>query len=150
MVNVNFVGRLGGDSEIKESNGKQFIVMRVAVDDYNFSTKEKTTQWINVTSHNSNVMNMQQYLKKGSSVMVLGTSRIRTYVNKEQVVVPTMDVFADRIEFVGGSSKETNEQTTKNVDFGAFPSATQAAQQPTQQQTATSQAQNVNVDDLPF
>ena len=52
MVNVNFVGRLGGDSEIKESNGKQFIVMRVAVDDYNFSTKEKTTQWINVTSHN--------------------------------------------------------------------------------------------------
>lgn len=150
MVNVNFVGRLGGDSEIKESNGKQFIVMRVAVDDYNFSTKEKTTQWINVTSHNSNVMNMQQYLKKGSSVMVLGTSRIRTYVNKEQVVVPTMDVFADRIEFVGGSNKETNEQTTKNVDFGTLPSAAQAAQQPTQQQTATSQAQNVNVDDLPF
>lgn len=150
MVNVNFVGRLGGDSEIKESNGKQFIVMRVAVDDYNFSTKEKTTQWINVTSHNSNVMNMQQYLKKGSNVMVLGTSRIRTYVNKEQVVVPTMDVFADRIEFVGGSSKETNEQTTKNVDFGTLPSAAQAAQQPTQQQTATSQAQNVNVDDLPF
>ena len=150
MVNVNFVGRLGGDSEIKESNGKQFIVMRVAVDDYNFSTKEKTTQWINVTSHNSNVMNMQQYLKKGSSVMVLGTSRIRTYVNKEQVVVPTMDVFADRIEFVGGSSKETSDQTTKNVDFGTLPYAAQAAQQPTQQQTATSQAQNVNVDDLPF
>ena len=100
-------------------------------------------------------MNMQQYLKKGSSVMVLGTSRIRTYVNKEQVVVPTMDVFADRIEFVGGSSKETNDQTTKNVDFGTLPSAaqaatTQAAQQPTQQQTAASQAQNVNVDDLPF
>ena len=151
MVNVNFVGRLGGDSEIKESNGKQFIVMRVAVDDYNFSTKEKTTQWINVTSHNSNVMNMQQYLKKGSSVMVLGTSRIRTYVNKEQVVVPTMDVFADRIEFVGGSSKETSDQTAKNVDFGTLPSTSQAsATQPTQHQTVASSAPNVNVDDLPF
>lgn len=96
-------------------------------------------------------MNMQQYLKKGSSVMVLGTSRIRTYVNKEQVVVPTMDVFADRIEFVGGSSKETSDQTTKNVDFGTLPSTSQAsATQPTQQQTVASSAQNVNVDDLPF
>ena len=44
MINVNFVGRLGNDSEIRESNGKQFISMRVAVDDYNFSTKEKVTQ----------------------------------------------------------------------------------------------------------
>ena len=59
MINVNFVGRLGNDSEIRESNGKQFISMRVAVDDYNFSTKEKITQWVNVTSHNTNVMNMQ-------------------------------------------------------------------------------------------
>ena len=76
MVNVNFVGRLGGDSEIKESNGKQFIVMRVAVDDYNFSTKEKTTQWINVklmpqqnTEGNDQANSMAQSMKTMNMLM---------------------------------------------------------------------------------
>ena len=89
MINVNFVGRLGNDSEIRESNGKQFISMRVAVDDYNFSTKEKITQWVNVTSHNTNVMNMQQYLKKGSSVMFLFTVCVFGYFFVLSVMRPS-------------------------------------------------------------
>ena len=54
MINVNFVGRLGNDSEIRESNGKQFISMRVAVDDYNFSTKEiiGLSSWVEVVRTN--------------------------------------------------------------------------------------------------
>lgn len=160
MVNVNFVGRLGNDSEIRESNGKQFISMSVAVDDYNFATRERKTQWISVTSHNQNVMNMQQYLKKGSNIMVLGRSRIRTYVNKDQVVVPTMDVFADRIEFVGGGSKDESEQlknancgTLENSQANAAASAARNAAQTAlsqAQQGATSATPSADVDDLPF
>ena len=162
MINVNFVGRLGNDSEIRESNGKQFISMRVAVDDYNFSTKEKVTQWVNVTSHNTNVMNMQQYLKKGSSVMVLGRSRMRTYVNKDQVVVPTMDVFADRIEFVGGSSKDESEEAPKgavcgtliNTQASAVNAAAEAARNSNRtvlsQNSVSAVASTTDTDDLPF
>lgn len=160
MVNVNFVGRLGNDSEIRESNGKQFISMSVAVDDYNFSTRERGTQWINVTSHNPNVMNMQQYLKKGSNVMVLGRSRMRTYVNKDQVVVPAMDVFADRVEFVGGN-KENSDQLPKGADCGTLVNsqvnaAAEAARASSQaalsqaQQSMASVVGTQDTDDLPF
>lgn len=143
MINVNFNGRLGADAEIKTSakSGKQYVAMRVATDE--FRNGEKGTAWMNVTYHGDRAIKMQEYLKKGNAVTVMGVETVSTYQNRNGETMVSRDVIADRVEFVNlGKSGETQSNDAV-TDTGKFePKATAA-----EMATATAAT---DTDDLPF
>jgi len=145
MINVNFNGRLGADAELKTSkNGKQFISMRVATDE--FRNGEKGTAWMNVTYHGDRAIKMQEYLKKGNAVTVMGVETVSTYQNKNGETMVSRDVLADRIEFVNlGKSGETqsNDAVTETGKF-------QPSEKTDTAEMATATAAVNDTDDLPF
>ena len=141
MLNVQFIGRLGLDSELRtaKESGKQFLSFRAATDD--FSNGERTTTWVRVTWTSDRAVKMQEYLKKGSQVSVHGVLRASIYQNKNGVNEINYDVFADRIDFVNSSSGSTkvNEATTSTAsDFGKL------------QKQGEAVAASASADDLPF
>ena len=143
MINVNFNGRLGADAEIKTSakSGKQYVAMRVATDE--FRNGEKGTAWMNVTYHGDRAIKMQEYLKKGNAVTVMGVETVSTYQNRNGETMVSRDVIADRVEFVNlGKSGETQSNDTV-TDTGKFEPKTTAAEMA----TATAAT---DTDDLPF
>jgi len=141
MVNINFNGRLGADSEVRTSkSGKQYVSMRVATDE--FRNGEKSTAWLNVTYHSDRAIKMQPFLKKGSAVSVIGSETVGTYQDKNGETQISRDVLADRVDFLGlggSGSTQSNETVT---DTGKFKKNDE-----TEMATATASTSD---DDLPF
>ena len=119
MINVEFIGRLGADSEIRETkNGKKMVSFRVATDDFNGG--ERTTTWVNVMWTSDRAIKMQEYLKKGSHVDVRGVLRTSLYKTKAGESAISHDVFADRVDFVSsgsGTTQVSEAATTTGADF---------------------------------
>ena len=154
MVNVEFIGRLGADSEVKVGkSGNQFLSFRIATDEYRNGKNE--TSWLTVVYTGERAIKMQQWLKKGKAVSVHGVENVGTYVDRNGQVQVSRDVMADRVDFVnvGGSGQTqsntstitpTQNQATPNVavpDNIAPPAGTMKPQETTPAK---------DDDDLPF
>lgn len=144
MMYVQLLGRLGADSELRNSkNGKsQFVSMRVASND--FIGGENVTTWVNVIWSGERAVKMQEHMKKGSFVNIWGTLRTSLYETKSGEKAVSVDVFADRIDFVNSSSSGTqsNDATTET---GTFKPKEQEAEM-----AAAAAASTDAADDLPF
>ena len=155
-INVNFNGRLGADSELKtnNNNGKQFVAMRVATDEFRNGKRE--TVWVNVVDYSDKTKNMAAYLKKGSLVNVHGVESVNLYQSKNGETMISRDVISDRIDFVGSSSGNTTTnktevtETTNEMSCGTFKRA--EAQEPQLAMATPPQGvvNNDDNDDLPF
>jgi single stranded DNA-binding protein len=145
MVNVIFNGRLGADAEVRTAkSGKQYVAMRVATDE--FKNGEKGTAWINVTYHGDRAIKMQEYLKKGSAVSVMGSETVSTYQSKNGETMVSRDVLADRIEFLNlGKSGESQSNDSAATDTGTFKPTANG-----EEVAAASAAATTSDDDLPF
>ena len=143
MINVNFMGRLGADAELKTSKGgKQFVSMRIATDE--FKNGERGTAWINVSYYAEKGTKMLEFLKKGSAVSVLGVETVGTYQSKNGETMVSRDVIADRVDFVNlGKSGETQSSETV-ADTGTFKKKANEAE------TVAATAASSSEDDLPF
>ena len=143
MINVNFMGRLGADAELKTSKGgKQFVSMRIATDE--FKNGERGTAWINVSYYAEKGTKMLEFLKKGSAVIVLGVETVGTYQSKNGETMVSRDVIADRVDFVNlGKSGDTQSSETV-ADTGTFKKKANEAE------TVAATAASSSEDDLPF
>ena len=143
MINVNFMGRLGDDAELKTSKGgKQFVSMRIATDE--FKNGERGTTWINVSYYAEKGTKMLEFLKKGSAVSVLGVETVGTYQSKNGETMVSRDVIADRVDFVNlGKSGDTQSSETV-ADTGTFKKKVNEAE------TVAATAASSSDDDLPF
>lgn len=145
MINVNFNGRLGADAEVKTSakSGKQYVAMRVATDE--FRNGEKGTAWMNVTYHGDRAIKMQEYLKKGNAVTVMGVETVSTYQNKNGETMVSRDVLADRVEFVNLGKSGDTQSNDAVIETGKF----QPKEKTNEAEMATATAATSD-DDLPF
>lgn len=113
MINVSFIGRLGADAELRTSkNGKQYLSMRVATDEY--KNGERGTTWVSVTYANDRAVKLIEYMKKGRQVNVFGTLTVGSYQNKNGETVPTIDVMADRIDYVSSGNSTSAQSSTSD------------------------------------
>ena len=145
MVNVNFIGRLGEDAELRTSKGgKQYVAMRVATDE--FKNGEKGTAWINVTYHGDRAIKMHEYLKKGSAVSVMGSETVGTYQNKNGETQVSRDVLADRVDFLNLGKSGDGQTNETSTDTGTFKPKEQEAEMA----TAAAASASDGADDLPF
>ena len=142
MIYSQLIGRLGADSELKTSaKGNQFVSMRVASND--FVNGENVTTWVNVMWSGDRAVKMQEHMKKGSAVSVHGTLRTSIFKNKNGESAVSVDVLADRVDFVNlgkSGDTQTNEAVTET---GTFKSKAQEAE------VAAASAASSD-DDLPF
>lgn len=105
MNSVVLVGRLTKDVEVK-TVGKDtqvakftLAVNRVGKDEADF---------ISCTAFNKTAELMAKYLYKGSKTGVQGRIQTGSYV-KDGITHYTTDVLVDRVEFLDGKKKETND-----------------------------------------
>lgn len=116
MVNVNFVGRLGADAELKkDSFQRDFVTFSVAVDEFRGGQTE--TAWMRVTASGDRTIKMQPHLKKGSLVSIHGIENVRLFTSANGTTGVSRDVRADRIEFVkvGANNGANTTPTTTNT-----------------------------------
>lgn len=144
MMYVQLLGRLGADSELRNSkNGKsQFVSMRVASND--FIGGENVTTWVNVIWSGERAVKMQEHMKKGSFVNIWGTLRTSLYETKSGEKAVSVDVFADRIDFVNSGSGGT-QSNDASTETGTFKPKEQEAEM-----AAAAAASTDAADDLPF
>lgn len=150
MVNVEFIGRLGADSEVKTGkSGNQFLSFRVATDEYRNGKNEAS--WLNVVYTGERAIKMHQWLTKGKAVSVHGVENVGTYLDRNGQVQVSRDVMADRVDFVnvGGSGQtQSNSATTTQGQANVAAPANIAPPAGTMKPQETTPAKDE--DDLPF
>ena len=105
MFKVEFIGNLGADAAIKESNGSKFVTMRIALTDKwttDSGEKRESTTWADVTMSNTE-SKILPYLKSGVKVFVRGNGSLRVYSSpKEKRMKAGIQCSATEIELCGG------------------------------------------------
>ena len=78
MNNVNLLGRISTDLNIRESNNKKILNFSIAIND----NKDKAS-FIPVVAFDSVAENISKYQKKGNQIGVSGFLQDNTYTDKE-------------------------------------------------------------------
>jgi single-strand DNA-binding protein len=103
MKKVIITGNVGRDPERRaDQNGNSFATFSVAVSVG--SKQAPKTDWVDVSCGGKLADVVCTYLKKGSKVLVSGFPTVNAYINKDNVAVGTLRVYADDIEFLSPRS----------------------------------------------
>jgi len=108
------VGRLTHDPELKYTNpgGIPYLRMSLAVNRQVKSEDEgprKTITFVEVSVWRRLAELCAQFLKKGRTVMVVGSLRQSRWVGKDGTAKSRVEVFADRVQFLGKSDVSAPE-----------------------------------------
>jgi len=99
MNNVNLIGRLVADPELRKTeSGTSVCNFRLAVDD-TFS-KEDRADFLNITAFGNQGSLCEKYLRKGFICGVSGSLRSDSYTDKEGVRRTPVTVTAERVQFL--------------------------------------------------
>lgn len=100
------IGRLGKDPEIRRTqDGKAIASFSIAC---GWKAKDKEgTDWIPVTAFGKLAEIIEQYVKKGSQVLIQGQFKTDKYTDKNGVDKYSTKIYADRIQLLGGKTEKT-------------------------------------------
>jgi single-strand DNA-binding protein len=94
MIKMQIIGFIGQDATINNVNGKSVINFSVAHSE-KYKTKDglevDKSIWANC-AYWSDRINVAMYLKKGTQVYVEGTPEAKTYTNKNNEVIPQLQI----------------------------------------------------------
>ncbi|MFA9376258.1 MAG: single-stranded DNA-binding protein [Lachnotalea sp.] len=101
MNNVNLVGRLTRDPEIRYSDGGSSIArFGIAVDRRFKQDNGPTADFINCIAFGKTAEFVEKYFNKGMRIGLNGRIQTGSYTNKDDQKVYTTDVVAENVEFV--------------------------------------------------
>lgn len=124
------VGNLGGNPDLKYmQNGTAVCNFSVAVsekwkDRQTNEQREKTT-WYKISVWSAQAESCNQYLKKGSQVMVIGNVSARGYLANDGQPAASLDLTATSVQFLGGGHAGGGEHNESPSDEYSNPSNTQ-------------------------
>ena len=148
MLQIQLIGRLGRDCEIRESQGKRFVSFAVAVDQsYKNAAGQKVerTEWVDCVANETGVT---PYLLKGQQVFIEGDGKPETYTSKkDNTVCAKIKVRAHKIQLCG--SKPDTGATAQPVQT-AVPTPPPVTAPATPGRAALGGFDSTNSDDLPF
>ena len=116
MLQLNILGNLGRDAEVKTINNKEYLSFSVASTEK--QGENETTTWVSVLASNNH--NLLPFLKKGQQVFVSGKMKAGIYQSQNSFGID-ISVFAQTLQLCGG----------KREDSAQSGSATLSTQQPT-------------------
>lgn len=109
MLKVELIGNLGADAEVKNSQGYQFVTMRIAHTDKWKSQDGQThenTIWVDATM-NDTESKVIPYLRQGVKVFVRGNASLRVYSSpKDKCMKAGLSIAIREIELVGGQTDD--------------------------------------------
>jgi single-strand DNA-binding protein len=113
MLELTIIGHVGQDATIQEKNGNQFVAFSVAhsnrsvVDtDTGEELRKETTYWVSCTTKQ---LNLAQYLKKGTQVMVRGNMSLRPYLDDKKEKKVGINLSASLIQLLGKKDKQDQD-----------------------------------------
>ena len=151
--NVNLVGRLTKDIEIKKTNsGKEVTTFSLAVNDKKVNDQQ-VSFFFNIVVWEQCARYLKQYAGKGDLIGVNGRLTTRNYQNTRGDKVTVTEVVADDVMLLNKASKAKQQQTS-NQNTNLFYNAYQEQKSYAQSQLANEQYVDATLDfdsdDLPF
>jgi single-stranded DNA-binding protein len=105
---INEIGRLGRDAEtITTKNGTTLLRYSLAVDEYNYETKQSETKWFNVLDSTEKSLKLKQYLTKGKLINIVGDYRDSIF-NSQKGPVINRDVHVYNWSFINAGKNDAN------------------------------------------
>ena len=119
MNNIQLIGRITKDLELKQSGNTSMCNFTVAVNRKFAKEGQQKADFINVICFNKVAENLVKYQGKGSQIGVVGSLNIDQYQDQEGNNKTFTKVVANEIEFLGGNSnteKKVEEPTFQEFD----------------------------------
>lgn len=108
MINVNVIGRIGANAEVKSANGKEFTTFRVAHSNKwrdDTGNIHEETIWVDCVY--SGKIGALEYLTKGTQVFVTGSASLRIYSSKKDKCLKAgLTINVRSVELLGGKSDD--------------------------------------------
>lgn len=112
MNNVNLIGRLVKDPEVRET-GKGKDAYTVASFTLAVDSKKDEADFIRCVAFGGMADTIDQYIKKGDQIGVTGRIQTGSYENKEGQKVYTTDIIVERFDFGAKSAREEESSGKK-------------------------------------
>ena len=119
MNSVCLVGRLSKDPVVSDRDGRKIANFTIAVD--RAYAKDKSADFIRIVVFGKAAENCEKFLAKGLKVSITGRLHADSYVNKEGKTVYTVDVIADRVEFLEWKGKDGAKNAAPKADVPKEP-----------------------------
>lgn len=118
MLQLQLIGNLGADAQVKTYDGKEFLSMNVA-HSQQFVDRDgvvhKSVQWVSVAT-NYFSRNLVQYLVKGTKVFVQGSLSTKIFKGNDGAQHVGLNINADLIQLCGGSDRLKNDEDPLSND----------------------------------
>ena len=117
---VFLLGRLGGDPELKYTNGGTAYANVSLATDESYKDKngefQEQTEWHNIVCWRLLAERAEKFVKKGSQLFVEGRLRSRSWEDKTGQARYTVEIVADTLQILGRKQDEaTNQQIQLNI-----------------------------------
>lgn len=145
MLQVEIIGNIGNDAQVKDFNGKKYIAFNVAHSE-KFKNQQgvetERTTWVSVLKPGESAV--AQYLKKGTPVFVRGDLSVKAYKDNAGNWQVGVNCLAREVQLLPGGKRDQNAGTQQEAP--AEPATnTNASSAPAARETGEG-----NADDLPF
>ena len=143
MLQVEIIGNIGNDAQVKDFNGKKYIAFNVAHSE-KFKNQQgvetERTTWVSVLKPGESAV--AQYLKKGTPVFVRGDLSVKAYKDNAGNWQVGVNCLAREVQLLPGGKRDQNAGTQQEAPAEPATNATSAP--------AASETGEGNADDLPF
>lgn len=149
--NVNLVGRLTKDIEIKKTNsGKEVSTFSLAVNDKKVNDQQ-VSFFFNIVAWEQCARYLKQYAGKGDLIGVNGRLTTRSYQNTRGEKVTVTEVVADDVMLLNKASKAKQQQSSnQNTIYNAYQEQKSYAQSQLANEQYVDATIEFDSDDLPF
>lgn len=145
MLQVEIIGNIGNDAQVKDFNGKKYIAFNVAHSE-KFKNQQgvetERTTWVSVLKPGESAV--AQYLKKGTPVFVRGDLSVKAYKDNAGNWQVGVNCLAREVQLLPGGKRDQNAGTQQEAP------AEPATSTNVRSAPAASETGEGNADDLPF
>lgn len=107
MLQLEVIGNIGNDAEIKEFSGKKYVSMNVAHSEKKKDGSENTV-WVSVLWYGDGG-GLFQYLKRGCKVFLRGRLVPKAYTDKQNQPQCALNIYANEVNLCGGKQESTRQ-----------------------------------------
>ena len=108
MLQIEVIGNIGTDAEIKEFSGKKYVAFNVAHSERRKDANESTT-WVSVLWYGDGG-GLTAYLKKGCKVFVRGRMSLKQYQDKNNHWQVAVNCNASEVQLCGIKGEDNTQQ----------------------------------------
>lgn len=118
MNNLNLIGRLVRDVELKvlKNSDNHVVSFTIAVDNYISKEEGKTTSFIPCVAFSKNAEIIAKYVKKGDLVALSGRLNQRSYKDKSDKTINVVEVIVTNVDLIQ-PKKPTNKSDEEDQEI---------------------------------